>query len=485
MAIPDPKTFKVAADWPLYFEDSLIPGSLESGIGIATRWSVADVVVRDVPREHFAVAGQLYSKEGINYIIRNVLLNPTVRHLIVTGKERSGSGETLIDFWKNGTTDIWLQKEIDAEAQKLFREQIVSIDEVDEKELPAKVAELQSKQEKANRADPIFLPEPKIETPDTFPSEETIFRVQGKTVGEVWLKLLKVIMRFGQEKEHYRGDPLKEIVNLCSIITDEDPDNLKVEPYFDFNEAELQQYLPQILEASEASDTAGQGDYTYGQRLRNFQGKYNQLDLMVKALKKDINSLKSYAFTWEIEDHEGGSRPCLTQLQALVQNKKLFLTVYFRSHDMFSAYPRNLLALRKVQKELADPLKLNLGPLVCISGSAHLYKKNWEQIKNILEENDQLFCQMDPRGNMLITIDGDHIKIIHKTVEGKELAQYTGKSAKVILNKMFQDLAISDIRHAMDVGEQLAHAELALKYGLPFEQDHPLDLPLERHKQNK
>ena len=127
MATPDPKTYKVEKDWPLYFEDSLIPGSLESGIGIATRWSVADVTVKDIPREHFAVAGQLYSKEGINYIIRNVLLNPTVRHLIVTGKERSGSGETLIDFWKNGTKDIWLQKEIDEESQKLFREKSKSV----------------------------------------------------------------------------------------------------------------------------------------------------------------------------------------------------------------------------------------------------------------------------------------------------------------------------------------------------------------------
>ena len=51
-----------------------------------------------------------------------------------------------------------------------------------------------------------------------------------------------------------------------------------------------------------------------------------------------------------------------------------------------------------------------------------------------------------------------------------------GKSYWDILNKLAEKNLISSISHAADIGAELVKAEMALRHGLKYSQDDPLDM---------
>jgi len=81
--------------WPKYFRDRLIVGNPDSDSAIATLWTPMNVVAKMVDVSKVSVIGQLYTKRGINYLLRNVLLNPRIKRILLTGADLMGSGEEL------------------------------------------------------------------------------------------------------------------------------------------------------------------------------------------------------------------------------------------------------------------------------------------------------------------------------------------------------------------------------------------------------
>ena len=59
--------------WPIYFEENLIVGNIDSSIGVATLWTPKEAIAKSIDMEKVAVVGQLYSNDGINPMMRNVL----------------------------------------------------------------------------------------------------------------------------------------------------------------------------------------------------------------------------------------------------------------------------------------------------------------------------------------------------------------------------------------------------------------------------
>ena len=65
-------------DWPIYFKERLHLINPEQGfIGVATCWTPKEKIASLMP-DKVAVVGQLYTKGGIEYIIRNLWANPRV-----------------------------------------------------------------------------------------------------------------------------------------------------------------------------------------------------------------------------------------------------------------------------------------------------------------------------------------------------------------------------------------------------------------------
>lgn len=446
------------------------------------------------PKEHFAkklesnsysIIGQLYSNDGVNAIVRNILANPIIRTIIVCGQDRIGSADTLTKLVQNGINEKWevigkeeskVEKEIPQEAIELFRKNVEVIDmrgELHHENVKEAVAAV--KQSEGQWADPQLFPEAEIST-DRYPSEGSVYVQRGKTVGEVWPKILHAIMRFGEKKDsaHTEGTQ-RELLNLCAVVTDEDPDHIDFVDYFPFTREHFEQYKPQVMTAEPIPSLS----YTYGMRLRDYQGM-NQVESIIKKLKEEAWTRRAVGVLWNVEiDDRSNHPPCLNIVHAVIQYDKLHLTCYLRSNDMYRAWPENALAFRTMQKEICDGVGVELGLLTTIAGSGHVYEENYVAAQEIIDKQYPLLpCEQDPRGNYIIRIDrtkeGGYIEIIHQSPEGRKIGLYTGKTAMQIFDQISHDLGTSVRSHAFDLGAELQKAEIALKLGIDYTQDRPL-----------
>ena len=86
-------------NWPVEYSKELLVGNLEKSLAVCSLWSDREFVARQVRAENVVVVGNLYSHgPGIEGIVRNVLANPSIRGIVVAGKDKSQSAETLLYF---------------------------------------------------------------------------------------------------------------------------------------------------------------------------------------------------------------------------------------------------------------------------------------------------------------------------------------------------------------------------------------------------
>ncbi len=88
---------------PKYYKNQLIinrnPGAK---VALITGWTKKEEIwknLSDESRRKVLIVGQLYSKEGINFIIRNLFLNPNISFLIITGRDLLSSLKELKSFF--------------------------------------------------------------------------------------------------------------------------------------------------------------------------------------------------------------------------------------------------------------------------------------------------------------------------------------------------------------------------------------------------
>ncbi len=485
----------------------LISGNPDSHIAIVTLWSKVSWVAEKVDKSKYAVMGQLFSAErGLDPLIRNLLANPQITNIVITGVDFSKSGIVLKDFFEKGfyrgQTELtgkecwrvdsqypgYIELDISEEALNELRETvnvkwIPKIEEFDP-------AQLEIPQKKRGKHE--FIKKEEAKTENKFVGEDIGYVIKGKTIAEVWLKILDTILKFGKEGDTHYDEPQKEILNLISIITEEDPNNLFIPEFLPFDKKHVMQYIPQITTNAKVPGTA----YTYGTRMRSWFG----VDQVAGAIEKLAKSPVSRAVVinlWDsTKDLTIGGSPCINHVWLRVREGKLYMTVTIRSNDMFEGYPDNAFGLRCLQdiirKEVNERLKekgpehkeIMLGDLIINSQSAHIYKDCWEKAQTILEKyldkyiagQTNVTLNPDPRGNFVIGPYEGNIIVHHLSPTNEVIGTYTGKTAEEVIEKIAKQNIISVTGHALDIGKELAKAEIAMKLGLPYNQDGPLDL---------
>ena len=452
--------------WPKYYQNQLITNAGE--IAIVCGWTKKEVIwnnLSEESRKKVAIMGQLYSKEGINYIIRNIFLNPKIKYLIITGRDLSGSIAELESFLETGDSKF-IHPEIPAGKVKEFHKyfsqnySFVDLDKIDDCIMNVAI-------NKNNWTDKeIDFPSHSIEITNMFLSEDIAFRLEGAKVHDVWLKVLDRIIKFGKDKMSSYGESQKELLDTITVINNDDPDNPVLPEYLYFNKQDLINYYPQLM-----TDKIFDGvEYTYGSRLRNHNG-IDQIQGIINELKRENFSRRAIAFTWNVEkDFNNEKCPCLDLVQALIQNSSVYLTAYFRSNDMYRAWPQNAYGLLKIQKEIAKALDLKIGKLAIVSCSAHIYERDLKEVQNLLSKHKPtLECNVDFRGSFVIQIENKEIIVRHLDLDGVFLQEIKGKNASEIRDKIIP--FISDIAHAIYIGTELMKAEIAIKENKEYTQD--------------
>jgi thymidylate synthase len=466
------------------FKD-LIIGNPHSNVGICTLWTQRHLIAERLNPQDFFICANLYSFAGINYMLRNILQFPQIRYLIVCGADQSQSGEALEYLFNKGVEGgrYVPDKSLSLEAIEQIRHNVQlvdlrptvtglkSIEAITKhiKNLLPNLAKL------APFAEPQTYPEAIPSGGKPLSSEISGFRVEGRTVAETWLELMKMVMRFGQIKPTEYSQKQRELLNTVAVVTEEDPDDLFFAPYLPFSREDLDAYYPQVLSAIKPEGVS----YTYGERLRKFgDNQIDQVERMKLRLRETLNTRRATAVTWLAEvDTVSTNPPCLLEVSAAVQSDKLHLTARFRSHDIYTAWVQNTFALRRLQKEIADSVNLPLGTITIISHSAHIYEDKWDfALDTVLSfENKKWEWKSDPRGYFVITLENNLIKAQHATLDGFTPYLFEGSSARQICLQIAREKLASLDEHYAYIGRELMKAEIALKLGINYTQDKELE----------
>lgn len=138
--------------------------------------------------------------------------------------------------------------------------------------------------------------------------------------------------------------------------------------------------------------------YTYPERLQcisqaNKMGEVvdmNQLEIIKDRLREHLGSNRAVATLYASGlDYNEQHIPCLNWCQALVRDDVLCLHIVFRSNDLFSAFPSNMLFVQYVGLKLVEELldtypRLKFGGVFYNSSSLHVYRGDWEQLERVL-----------------------------------------------------------------------------------------------------
>ncbi len=477
------------SNWPVRYKDLLLIGNKNSNVGVVCHWTLKEIIAKDLDKNTYAALGQLYSSDlGISSMIRNVLAHPFLDTLILCGNEgaieETKSSRAFLNLLKNGVDEnhyikesgqARIEREIPIDKINLFRSRVKAIDLIgvhDSKKIQAAINNNFQKNPQKNE---IFIfAEPKKTENLELPSESAVFVARRSKVAECWIDILKNIMAFGKIKGSQYGERQKELVDLIAVIEDEDLDNPYLPEYFKLTKKQIDDYIPTLTTSAKVKGVK----YTYGQRLRDYEA-IDQIQDIIDLIAKTPFSRRAVASTWKVEiDRQSENPPCLDLAQVLTQDGKLFLTVYVRSNDMFLGWPENAFGVLALQKLIINEvnkknpkLKLQKGPMIIISASAHIYERNWEEAKKILSQNPKLQCVWDPRGNFIIDVSGGLIKVYNSNDPAN--LKWEGKSAEEIIDKII--FYVSAMPHAAYLGAELAKAETALKNNLKYTQDLVID----------
>lgn len=207
---------------------------------------------------------------------------------------------------------------------------------------------------------------------------KTPYMIKEKYIGSVWIKCLHKAIKEGVfVKDRHRG-LAKEILNvIIFVLNPQVLDKLTAK----FMDLKMFDWMQKNFFGKKSLEEWG---YSYGQRLFDYNG-IDQIKSLTGRLKTNPQ-VKSATITLMRPGFDNQHVPCLTTLDFKVRNKKLLLTCFFRSQDIYKKMCVDMLCLAKIQKNMAKQLRVNPGYLCFHIVSAHVYKEDFEKADEILRK---------------------------------------------------------------------------------------------------
>jgi len=347
---------------------------------------------------------------------------------------------------------------------------------------------------------------------EAFPYESGPIMVHGSNIPDSWIKMIYAINRYGRKNLMNANTDrwVKEINNMVVVVHNPQNMDLSINPFLvPLTIEKINAYKKEICSSILPEGKA----YTYGNKLRAYVApagpikdlvntteyrdyefgkgpwidahvKYledgaaevDQISDIIEVLKKDPYSKACVAITWHVQDEltrKHKSSPCLVFFQAIIQDEKLNLMVFFRSHDMTQGWPENAYGCAAIQKEIADGIGVKPGILTIESGSAQIYAHYYEQVKEMLKKYHHYEDNFnDPRGFYIVEVKGNNIIVKH-THPGNHsiLDKFEGKTSKEVYTQIAEKGTSIDPSHLIYLGSEIGKAEMCIKKGINYKQD--------------
>lgn len=168
---------------------------------------------------------------------------------------------------------------------------------------------------------------------------------------------------------------IKEVLGLNVEITEPSIKDSIIDKYGD------QYVINKMLKKFSKGVVMDDRPFTYGECIYNKKG-IDQFEWLVNRLKLKRET-KSASIGLLTEGNNQANLPCLTTIDAKIRDNKLILQFFFRSQNIFGRQYANLLALAKLQSDLAEKCSVKVGAMKGYIASAHIYDYDFIQAKDL------------------------------------------------------------------------------------------------------
>ena len=472
----------------IYYSDKITIINPHGHIGILTLWSRVDVMLKQLGELPASVAAiSNFYGDGINQLLVNLLNNPQISVLHVTGTNRANSLEDLISFFDNGVEDVKVGGVVQRRIRgttRLLNAAITGPDMFIRK--PKIVCHKNAADLKQSLdTEPIVsnFDRKRVElveqSVDQFPSIRHGHQIVGTNSIDAWRELLFTIVRFGQPTQLAKGSR-RELYNVKVVINDvawpDDSEYVSV----NLEKDRMHKYAKQIIDGVLPDDAS----YTYGHRLRTYFGR-DMLNIVIGRLSCDQEDRKCYISLWDPSNDLSGpteadrSTPCWVgafwRIVPVEAGFQLLMSAIFRTHRAYTAWIENVHGLTAINSLITASIKEKLcidivpGPLTVYSQSISVEPLQLPMVEGVIGGR-KWSMRDDNRGQLTFSIVDDKIVVEHK-LNGMLLKRYEGKRAEIISHQLALDCVISDLGHSLYVGRQLGKLEMCIKHGIEYYED--------------
>ena len=222
--------------------------------------------------------------------------------------------------------------------------------------------------------------------------------IKAKNIDEAWTQWINMIVNNENEnlEEMYSrdGNVIGEIINAITVI--EDPtrcimkNDIRKMPiryaigemlwYLSANNnlSEIQKYTSAWDRMSDDNITVNSN---YGWCIK-YKYNFDQWEFVKSELQKNPNSRRAVIHIKEANNKESKDVNCTCYIQFLIRNNKLIMHTHMRSNDLWMGFPYDIFQFTCMQILMSMQLGLELGEYVHITDSLHLYKRDYDNIKN-------------------------------------------------------------------------------------------------------
>lgn len=126
-------------------------------------------------------------------------------------------------------------------------------------------------------------------------------------------------------------------------------------------------------------------------RKKNDESQFNRIISQIKNRKSTKHAYLSLsdAKDYKYRDEKFSSPPCTIGLHFYVREDQLNLTAYMRSNDAYLGLPHDLFCFTMLQELISCRTDIPLGSYTHIATSMHIYKLNFDSVKDYLKEGLQ------------------------------------------------------------------------------------------------
>jgi thymidylate synthase len=129
----------------------------------------------------------------------------------------------------------------------------------------------------------------------------------------------------------------------------------------------------------------------YGPRMFNMRGRVDQIDSVIRLLRRKPSSRQAVIQLFNAEDllKDYNDIPCTCTVQFLIRKGQLHVVTHMRSNDAFLGLPHDVFAFTFLQELFARTLGVKLGTYKHAVGSLHLYDDDLAKVRKFIAEGWQ------------------------------------------------------------------------------------------------